>query len=170
MPSYLTATSIWSALWPIPLSALIIAGFLLLLHRNKGQERLYFLVVLSFAFLGHVTGLLAGFSRQPTMGAVLPAVLSLVGALAIYLIAAKKADQGLVAVCVIALSLGLLVSTLWGAALRDEFEQMGKSKITKMNDALDEVEVRDFRRSLGLPDTPPSSQLNPSRTENNLSE
>lgn len=80
-------------------------------------------MLLSFSLLGLVTGLLAGFSREAAMGAVLPAVLSLVGALAIYLVGVEKADQALVGVCVIALSLDLLVGSIWGAVLRDEYER-----------------------------------------------
>jgi uncharacterized membrane protein YhaH (DUF805 family) len=156
MPSYLTSVALWEALWPIPLAATLIAALLLLALHPRANRRSYFLVLLSFGILGMVTGLMAGFSRQPAMGAVLPAVLSLVGALAIYLIGAEKADQALVGVCVIALSLNLLVGSMWGAVLRDDFERDPVSAAAKKREALIEVDVRDFRRELGLPDYPPT--------------
>jgi hypothetical protein len=131
------------------------AALLLLVHRPSTDKRTYFIVVLAFAFLGLVAGVLAGLSRQSAIGAVLPAVLSLVGGLAIYLIGARRADQGLVGICVIALSAGLVIGTTWGSVLRDEYENSFNSAEYKKREALIEVEVRDFRRDLGLPDTPP---------------
>ena len=93
------------------------------------------------------------------MGAVLPAILSLVGGLAIYLVGVGKADQALVGACVIALSLNLLIGALWGAVLRDDFERGEKSAKTRMKEALVKVEVREFRKSLGLPASPPCQPL-----------
>lgn len=156
MPPYLKSIAVWEALWPIPLAAALIAALLLFVYRPRASRSKYFLVLLSFSLLGLVTGLLAGFSREAAMGAVLPAVLSLVGALAIYLVGVEKADQALVGVCVIALSLDLLIGSIWGAVLRDEYEREAKSAGARMRDALAEVEVREFRRELGLPDSPPT--------------
>lgn len=126
-------------------------------YRPSSDRRTYFIVVVAFALLGLVTGVLAGFSRQSAIGAVLPAVLSLVGGLAIYLIGAKKADQGLVGVCVIALSVDLMIGTSWGAVLRDVYEKSFTSAEVRKREALVEVEVRDFRRDLGLPDSAPAA-------------
>lgn len=156
MPSYLAKTELWVALWPVPCVAILTAALLMLVHRSRIGLRITFVVLVSFSLLGIVTGLLAGFSRTPSMGAVLPAVLSLVGGLGIYLVGAGKADQGLVATCVIALSLDLLMGALWGATLRDDFESEAKSAAAQQHEALIEVEVRDFRRALGLPDSPPA--------------
>lgn len=158
VPSYLVLPSLWAALWPIPCTALLTALVVQFLHRPRIARRKFYVVVLAFASLGIVTGLLAGFSRTSAMGAVLPAVLSLVGGLGIYLVGAEKADQGLVATCVIALSLNLLLGTLWGATLRDDFERESTSAMAGKRAALAEVEVREFRRELGLPDSPPAQQ------------
>lgn len=156
MPPYLKSLEVWAALWPVPLTAVLVAGLLLLAHRPPISRRTFFLVLLSFALLGMVTGLLAGFSRTAAMGAVLPAVLSLVGGLAIYLVGAEKGDQGLVGTCIIALSLDLLIGSTWGAVLRDDFEREAKSADARKREALVEIEVRDFRKELGLPEYPPS--------------
>lgn len=155
MPIYLKSLTLWAALWPIPLTATLVASLLLFMHRPRIGLQKFFIVLLSFALLGIVTGLLAGFSRTSTMGAVLPAVLSLVGGLAIYLVGAEKADQALIGTCVIALSLDLLIGSAWGAVLRDDFEHEAQSASARKREALIEVEVRDFRRELGLPAAPP---------------
>lgn len=159
MPSYLKSLEVWAALWPVPLTAVLVATLLLLVYRPKTNRSKYFLVLLSFSLLGLVTGLLAGFSRQAAMGAVLPAVLSLVGALAIYLVGVEKADQALVGVCVIALSLDLLVGSMWGSVLRDDYEREAKSAGVRMREALVEVEVREFRKDLGLSEYPPTPSV-----------
>ena len=156
MPGYLTMPGLWAILWPIPCAAAIVAALLLLIHRPQISRRKFYVVLLAFTLLGMVTGLLAGFSRTSAMGAVLPAVLSLVGGLGIYLIGAGKADQGLVATCVIALALDLLIGSLWGAVLRDDFERDIRSASTQKREALIEVEVRDFRRDLGLQEIAPA--------------
>ena len=159
MPSYLKSLQLWDALWPVPLTAVLVAALLLLAHRPQISYRKFFIVLLSFALLGLVTGLLAGFSRTSAMGAVLPAVLSLVGGLAIYLVGVEKADQALVGTCVIALSLDLLIGSTWGAVLRDDFEREAKSASARKAEALVEVEVREFRKELGLPESPSCSSI-----------
>lgn len=156
MPEYLTSPAIWEALWPVPLTAVLVALLLMLAYKPRNTFRKYFVILLSFSLLGLVTGLLAGLSREAAMGAVLPAVLSLVGGLAIYLVGSEKVDQGLVGVCIIALSLDLLVGTIWGSDLRDVYEREAKSAVAQKRNALTEVEVRDFRRDLGLSESPPS--------------
>lgn len=155
MPTYLKSLELWAALWPVPLTAVLVASFLLFVHRPQIGRRKFFIVLLSFALLGMVTGLLAGFSRTSAMGAVLPAVLSLVGGLAIYLVGAERADQAIIGTCVIALSLDLLIGSTWGAVLRDDFEREAKSASARKRQAVIEVDVRDFRKDLGLPEAPP---------------
>lgn len=75
----------------------------------------------------------------------------------IYLVGAKKADQGLIGICVIALTADLMIGTTWGATLGDIYERFTTSISEQMSQALLEVQVRDFRRDLGLPDVAPSA-------------
>jgi hypothetical protein len=157
LPSYLTQASLWATLWPIPLAAAALGGALHLACRPKEDRNAHFLAVAAFALLGLVTGFLAGFSRQPAIGAVLPAVLSLVGGLSIYLIGARKVSTGFVGVCVIALSLDLLLGATWGAGAREAYEDAQKSAGHGKQEALVEAEIRDFRRALDLPDYPPTA-------------
>ena len=101
--------------------------------------------------LGAVTGVLAGFSRQPVIGAVLPAVLSLVGALTLYLVGHEASNRGLVSCAVIALSFTLWIGANWGATLRDDSERYHLSAVYAKQQAMVELEIREFREGLGLP-------------------
>lgn len=81
MPPYLTNTESWKSLWPIVLVALGLALFSAMLAADSGQRKTQikelFFVLTAFSMLGMVTGYLSGFSREPALNAVLPAVLSL---------------------------------------------------------------------------------------------
>jgi hypothetical protein len=139
------------ALWPMPLASLFTSGVLFCVARPSSHERDWFLAILAFAMLGLVTGTLAGFSREPVVGAVLPAVLSLVGGLAIYLIGAQRADRSLVGLSVIALAFDLFVGATWGAVLRNSDEEYRQGAAYLERRALIDIEVRNFREALGLP-------------------
>ena len=84
---------------------------------------LLFLVILTFSLLGFVTGEIMGQSRESAVGAVLPAVLTLLGGVAIYLIGSKGVQtQAMVASMVFCFAIALLMGTVYGARLRVEFE------------------------------------------------
>ena len=135
------------------------------------------LPIFALALLGTATGVLAGLSRESAIGAVVPAVLSLVGGLSIYLLGLKKGDSKLVNGAVVALSISLILGTFWGAMMRSFAERdhanwqvdMERSKILwktqqerenvslarRKLEALDEDALNTFRRKLGLPPLPP---------------
>jgi hypothetical protein len=102
--------------------------------------------------LGIVTGYLTGFSREPVVGAVLPAVLSLFSGLAAFLIGRDKGNRIVVSLAVLAFAFSLVLSTGWGVVLRDIAEEHKVSKSYLVRRALIEAEVREFRRSLRLPE------------------
>jgi predicted enzyme related to lactoylglutathione lyase len=121
VPPYLLHRGIWEAIWPTPLAALIISVLVYAIAwkwRNQDQERSFFIVILSFSMLGIVTGMVAGNSREPAVGATLPAVLSLIGGLAIYLVDKGIAERILVSLSIIVLSMNLIVGFFWGAVVR----------------------------------------------------
>ena len=155
MPSYLLDVSLWAATWPIPLLALVVGGLLsAVVARTRWERRSWAVALFAFSLLGSVTGVLAGFSRQPVIGAVLPAVLSLVGALALYLVGQDSGNRALVSCAVIALSITLWIGANWGARMRDDSEQFKASAAFLKRQAVIELEVREFREALGLPATP----------------
>lgn len=124
MPTYIYEFRIWLEILPPIALASTVTLLLLLLSREFSQRRVdSFLVVFSMGFLGVVAGLVTGQSRDPAVGTVLPAVLSLIGALTLYLIAAKAAgQQKLTAIVVIAFVVDFLVGVHWGAHSRDQYE------------------------------------------------
>lgn len=152
MPVYLTDIEIWKLIWPILLTVLIFTLFLMIFAKSVTDKRGCFWALVAFSLLGIVTGTLAGFSRQPVVGAILPPVLSLVGGLAIYLVGKDSENRVLVSFCVIALSFNLLIGTVWGAKLRETSEEFKNSAQYLKNQALTEIEVQEFRKELGLPE------------------
>jgi len=162
MPAYLLQTEVWKVLWPILPAATVVAALSWLLSWKKGEvwrERWsWFVPLLSFSMLGLVAGLLAGFSRQPAVGALLPSVLSLVGGLAIYLVGKDSQGRVPVSLCILALAFNLLVGATWGAVLREVAEEYKNSARYLQKQAWNEVQVAEFRRSLGLPDKPQAGE------------
>lgn len=168
MPPYLDSEVAWQALWPLPVAALVIALLtaLLLAVSRLGVP---VLSMLALATLGIAAGTLTGLSRDSAVGAVMPAVLSLVGGLTLYMLGLKHGDARLVSGCAIALSLSLLLGAVWGAVLRSDAEheeviwqaaqERDKTSLPRRKlEALDEVELHEFRVALGLPAIPESAE------------
>ena len=82
-----------------------------------------FLPILAFTLLGFVTGQIMGESRESAVSAVLPAVMTLLGGVFIYLIGSKGMQtQIIVSSMVFCFVLALLTGTLYGARLRVDFD------------------------------------------------
>jgi hypothetical protein len=154
MPAYLTSLGMWTVVWPLPLIAFVISGVVYFLNRSKESRESSFLVLLAFSMLGVVTGFLTGISRTAAVGLVLPAILSLVGGLGIFLIGTDPARRIIVSLSVFAFSVNLLVGSNCGAITRTiaEEQTFGSNYLRKK--ALIEVQVREFRKALGLPEWP----------------
>ena len=69
--------------------ALIVSFIVRYFRLTRKDFRLLLLVLLAFSLLGFVTGQIMGQSREPAVMAVLPAVLTLLGGIVIYLVGAK---------------------------------------------------------------------------------
>lgn len=151
MPPYLTNIEIWKALWPLPITVLVLIALFYGIVRPKKERIELVLVLAAFSMLGLVAGFLTGFSRSPAVGTVLPAVLSLVAGLAVFLMGKDAAIRLLVSLSVIIFSTSLLLGTSWGAVMRQTAEDYTVSISTLKQRALDELEVREYREALGLP-------------------
>lgn len=114
MPPYLRDAAVWANVWPPLFGAGVIAGVLWLVTRRQ-----WFLPLYAFTILGFVTGLVMGNSRAPVAGAVIPAILTLVGGLTIYLVAKDEQRRQLVAACVIGLAISVWIGAMWGAILNE---------------------------------------------------
>ena len=151
MPPYLTHIEAWKAVWPLPITAILFTIVFLVVVRPKSERADFIILILAFSMLGLVAGYLTGFSRQPAVGAVLPAVLSLIGGLAVFLVGRDKASRTVVGLCVLIFSMNLVLGTGWGAVMRSTAEEYRKSETYLKQQAFIEAQVRDFRESLGLP-------------------
>lgn len=126
----------------IPL--LLIAGFCALLAALFWRSRDVTGVASIFALIGACLGLLLGDSREPAVGAVLPALIALIGGLAIYVVPREpavrmmiaqdkdKADQpafirAYVAAAVASLVVAAVLGTNFGATVRRGAEEQDRA-------------------------------------------
>ena len=154
MPPYLTHVENWKALWPLPVTVLILTAIFFAIVRPREAKRDLVLLLAAFSMLGLGAGYLTGFSRSPVVGAVLPAVLSLVAGLAVFLMGKDAASRVIVSLSVLIFSVSLVLGTSWGAVMRQAAEDYATSEPVLKQRALMEAELREFREALGLPPVP----------------
>lgn len=165
MPTYLTNVNLWLDIIFIPIFAAFIAFILIFLVVEKKEDyKKVFIVIFSMALLGMTAGQLTGQSREPAVGAVIPAVLTFIGGLLIYIITTKNEKfQSLVSITIISFSLTLLVGTFWGSQLRHEFEVNSRNQQAmlyneyilqqvRLEKLKNEKQIQDARKLLGLKD------------------
>ena len=82
-----------------------------------------FMAIFAFAMLGFVTGQIMAQSREPAVGTVVPAVLTLVGGVAVYVIGLKGVEAQInVSIMIFCFAFTLLVGSLFGAELRVKYD------------------------------------------------
>jgi hypothetical protein len=153
MPPYLTHIEFWKSIWPMVGTVLLLALVVSLLNHDRKQRLELFLVVLGFSALGMVTGYLTGLSRESAVGAVLPAVLSLMGGLMVFLIGKAKESRNVVSISIVVFSFTLLLGSGWGAVMRDVAEKYNKGQYYLQylkQQAYIEAEVNELRNALKL--------------------
>ena len=98
-----------------------------LVDKSINGERLeYFILVLTIAVLGGVAGYAGGLSRIGVVGDVIPAALSLVGGLSIYIFGINKERNVSVALLVVCFALSLFITYALSANLRADGEKYQK--------------------------------------------
>ena len=150
MPSYLTHIENWKALWPLPVTVVVLVFLFTVFIRSREKRLEFGLLLAAFSMLGLVAGYLTGFSREPAVGAVLPAVLSLMGAVAVFLVGKNVASRMVVSLSVLIFSISLVFGTSWGAVMRQTAEDFRTSEAFLKQQALVEVQVKEYREALGL--------------------
>lgn len=119
------------------------------------------LVILCFSSLGITVGLLAGSSDTSAVTPLLPAVLSLVGGIATYLVtrqapgSAISADRLIIAATVTALSLTLFIGALLGADMRHRADAYRESAAYKKYLVDVDREIETYKAAKALEDTVP---------------
>ena len=106
---------------------------------------------LPLGFVGMVAGFLTGASREPAVGAIVPAILTFIGLVVVYMIGKSNFRSIIVGFAVFIFSVELLVGSGLGAASRDRHDEQLRSVEFQKRKAEQEFVIRLYRRGLGLP-------------------
>lgn len=121
------------------------------------------LVCFTFAVAGISTGYLTGLSRNPAVDSVVPAVLTVFGGFATFLISTRPRDSvGVVVGATTSLFLFFLIAELTGARIREENANWAANEQLQFQldygaqfaIAMQEAKIKAMREKLGLPVTP----------------
>jgi hypothetical protein len=126
------------------------------------------MVGLPLGFVGIVSGFPTGSSRSPAVSATVPAALTLLGLMVIYLINKGPARSIIVGFAVFLFSINLLFGTVLGSSSRDRREEELWSVEVRTAQAEREFKTRLYCKGLGLiPDLtkPCPPNLNPQSEE-----
>lgn len=95
---------------------------------SKQSFRFTFPILLAFGFLGGVSGLSAGLSREPVIGTVIPAMLTLVSGVLGYLFSKEHLKDWRVVIpfCIFILTLNTCIGLFLGSQMRGKSEEYEK--------------------------------------------
>jgi hypothetical protein len=110
---------------------------------------------LPLALVGMVAGFLTGASRQPAVQALVPAVLTLVGIIFVYLIGRSRVQAPAAGFAVSVFALALLAGTAVGVTARVRDQELTTSIQVLKAKSDRELVVRLYREALGLPSEMP---------------
>jgi hypothetical protein len=105
-----------------------------------------------FSIIGMTSGYMTGLSRVGAVGAMVPAGLSLIGGVGVYLFGKGGKAAVLAAFAIVNFSLMTLTGALIGGFERTDTEQAQKSLDAGKEEINREFLLRQYRRSLGLDD------------------
>jgi hypothetical protein len=133
---------------------LLIYGIAYAWHKSTREGAVIlagFLSGLPIGFTGMVAGFLTGSSRSPAVNALVPAILTFIGLIVVYMIGKGRLRNIIAGFTVFVFSADLLVGTDLGSASRERHEELlGSVKIQKLR-AEGELAIRLYRKGLGLP-------------------
>ena len=118
--------------------------------RQRGVILSGLLVGFPLGFTGVVSGFLTGSSRSPAISATVPAALTFLGLIVIYLIGKGRLHSIIAGFCVFAFSVNLMVGTVLGSASRDRHEDELTSVEVRESKADQEFKLRLYCKGLGL--------------------
>ena len=105
-----------------------------------------FAISMPIALLGYVAGYLTGLSRSPTVGTIVPAVLTLIGGFGVYLFDVELKNRILIGYTIFLFALVLFYGANVGALNRETGLEGRLKELSQQ-----EYRVRNFRKNLGLP-------------------
>lgn len=167
MPSWLTNPEVFKTLAFLPAPILLSSLLIWIVFSIGPAERMRatwenLLILLCFSSLGVTVGILAASSGASAVPSLLPAVLSLVGGLAAYLVSRQApekialADRLITAAAVTALAWTLFIGALIGAELGERADAYRESAAYKKHLIDIQREVEEYERSLALLDATPN--------------
>lgn len=116
--------------------------------------RLGLFVGVPFSIVGMINGYMTGSSRVSAISNLVPAALTLVGGIAVYVFTKGGKPSVMAAFAVINFSILTLVGTLIGGYERLQTEQVQNSLAYQQNEIDKEFLIRRYRRGLGLEEVP----------------
>jgi hypothetical protein len=169
MPSWLTNPEAVKTLAFLPVPILLSSLLIWIVFSIGPAERMRatwenLLILFCFSSLGLTVGILAASSSASAVPSLLPAVLSLVGGLAAYLVSRQApekiapADRLITAAAVTALALTLFIGALIGADLRDRADAYRESAPYKKHLIDIKREVEEYEQSLAIKDAVPDPE------------
>ena len=161
-PPYLADVALWLSFVPIAVVGLLVAAIMygvLVATGRRASAATILLPTSAFLLLGLVAGYLTGLSREPAVGAVLPAALTLIGGVAAALIGNSHSRTLVLRVSglILAFSSGLFIGTAWGSAMRQAIDDFNSSESELIRRSQVEAVVREFRIARGLPPEMPTT-------------
>ena len=106
---------------------------------------------LPLSLVGIVSGYLTGLSRAPAVTALVPGVLTLVGAFALYLVGKERDHGATVGVAVVSFSLSILIGATIGSDVRSASDAASNSLEYLRHVSEDEFLLNLYRKGMGLP-------------------
>ncbi len=123
-------------------------------HRDNGlmtrTVRLAWLSGVPFAIVGIGVGYMTGLSRESAVGALIPAALTIIGGLGIYLYGKSKRAAVLATFTILNFTILLLIGVLFGAGQRSESERMLESIDYQKHLIENDFILKKYKRGLGL--------------------
>jgi hypothetical protein len=150
--------SLWLSAFLLAVSAAIFALFYAMsrawFHRSDRQTKIVlsgFLVGFPLGVTGMISGFLTGSSRSPAVSALVPAILTFIGLIVVYMLGKGRLRAIIASFAVFIFALNLLVGTVLGSASRDRREEIISSADVQKLRADQEFAIRLYRKGLGLP-------------------
>ena len=136
--------------------------FLWIARLSQGQNATHATVAealavgVPFSVLGVAVGYLTGISREAAVGSVVPAVLTLLGALTLYIGSNGGRKSMLASATMIYVTIALVTGVGYGSRLRVAADEFEKSPRRLISQAHDEANLKHYRQAIGLDDDPKS--------------
>lgn len=122
----------------VAISIALIFFFTFLFFKRIKFVSFYVLIACTtFGLLGSIVGFIMAMSREPSVDAIIPALLTITGGLTVYAMTGKSLATRLVILCALSsFSLNILFGTLSGSRLRTTIETHERIQVAEQNERI----------------------------------